>query len=176
MYDFKEVVARSIEKIESYASHGTELSEARVFPRVHRAQKMHSQFRVLEYIRMRYYRLMGLKAPEGLDSINHTPNDEKGSRDLVMLPREQNTIDGLVGQWLLNLALESDEDEAEADSFSRPTDFQYRQWPRTHDAADTALAEPLAQDCSSLFRITACESLYLSSECLMRYFCVQVFN
>ena len=45
MYDFKEVVARSIEKIESYASHGTELSEARVFPRVHRAQKMHSQFR-----------------------------------------------------------------------------------------------------------------------------------
>ena len=98
--------------------HGTELSEARVFPRVHRAQKMHSQFRVLEYIRMRYYRLMGLKAPEALDSINDTPNDEKGSRDLVMLPREQNTIDGLVGQWLLNLALESDEDETEADGFS----------------------------------------------------------
>ena len=127
---------------------------------------MHSQFRVLEYIRMRYYRLMGLKAPEALDSINDTPNDEKGSRDLVMLPREQNTIDGLVGQWLLNLALESDEDEAEADSFSRPTDFQYRQWPRTHDATTTrqtrhwqnpllkiahhSLKSPLVNPCTSL--------------------------
>ena len=114
---------------------------------------------MLEYIRMRYYRLMGLKAPEALDSINDTPNDEKGSKNLVMLPREQNTIDGLVGQWLLIVALESDEDKAEADGFSQPTDFQYRQWPRKHDAADTALAEPIAHHSFESLLVNPCSSL-----------------